>query len=114
MPQKILRGQLLFWFETGTEGGIWAFQDEQYGGYDGLRFLEDGDRLKVFDKEHPERIVWEGVVSLRPYPVFTEEVFGLWIRDDQEGVEREFWARLFFEGYPAELVLADSGGKSDA
>lgn len=116
MAQETIRGRLVFYSETGTEGGIWSFQDERHifpptpewpyerYDYEGLHFLENGDLLKIFDKENPETVIWEGEISLIRLPPFTQSVFDFWIRADQEGVERETWARWFFEEYPAELI----------
>jgi len=113
-----LTGLLDFFFETGTEGGFWAFQDSRYispptqefpegqWSYEGLHILKDGDFLTIYSKDNPTEIVWSGVISLRNYPLFTEAVFGLWIHADQEGVDRETWARWFFEGYAAKLIPA--------
>lgn len=104
-----MKGVLELFSETGTEGGFWAFQDEAFikdnDHWDiaGLHILEDGDQLTIFDKDNPEKILWEGVIKLKRFPVFTEHVFGLWIHSDQEGVRREIWGIYFMENYPAEL-----------
>ncbi len=71
--------------------------------YEGLYPLKDGDHLKIFSKENPDQVVWEGTIQLREYPVFTEHVLGMWIHADQVKVNRETWARWFMDGYPAEL-----------
>lgn len=110
-----LKGVCHFYSETGTEGGLWAFQDSDYmspqgWSYEGLHILENGDRLTIFSPDNPARIVWSGVISLRPHPLFTESVFGCWIHADQEGVDRETWATYFFEEYPAELIPIRKAG----
>jgi hypothetical protein len=74
--------------------------------YDGLHILADGDRLTIYDTSHPEMVIWSGTVRLRPYPRYTEKALGCWIHADQEGVQREVWARWFFDGNPAKLVSA--------
>ena len=82
---------------------------EEYVGemwdYKGLHILRDGDHLKIFSKDKPEEIVWEGIIRLYVYPPFTQNVFGLWIHSDQGGEYREKWAERFFENYPAELKI---------
>jgi hypothetical protein len=78
--------------------------------YDGLHVLADGDRLTIYDKDRPEAVIWSGTIRLRPYARYTEKVFGCWIHADQEGVERETWARWFFDNHPAELDPARMGG----
>lgn len=110
MPKrKALKGVCEFYSETGTEGGYWAFHDNAYitprgWSYDGLHILKDGDGLTIFSHDDPTKIVWQGIISLRKYPPFTESVFGLWIHADQDGVDRETWATYFLKEYPAELV----------
>lgn len=74
--------------------------------YEGLHILEDGDRLTIFDKQDPKKIVWEGVIQLRQHELFTEATSnGMWIHADQEGVERAVWEKFFLEHYPAKLVV---------
>ena len=58
-----IKGTLFLWSETGTEGGYWAIQDERFiepptgdwphprWSYDGLKVLEDGDLLKIFNPD---------------------------------------------------------------
>lgn len=109
-----LRGFLLFFAETGSEGGYWAFQDARYLAPDlswlneGLHLLKDGDYLTIYSLADPTQVVWEGRILLRQYPPFKEDASGFWIHSDQEGVERERWARWFFDKHPAELVLGSS------
>jgi len=52
--------------------------------YKGLHILENGDRLKII---HPNEktIVWDGVIELKPFQLFTEHVNGVWIHADQNG-----------------------------
>ncbi len=114
MPKKeVLKGVCHFFSETGTEGGYWAFQDNAYitpegWSREGLHILEDGDRLTIFSPDNPTQVVWRGIISLRKYPLFTEDVFGIWIHADQENIDREVWATYFFKEYPAELVPTSS------
>ncbi|MDP2695647.1 MAG: hypothetical protein Q8O87_00105 [bacterium] len=105
----MLKGICYFHSETGTEGGYWAFQDSRHissegWSYDGLHILEDGDSLTIFSPDDPSQIVWSGTISLHQYPSSIESVSGFWIHADQRGVDREIWARYFFDEYPAELV----------
>lgn len=174
MPEERIEGVAHFFSETGTEGGLWALQDQDYiepnetrftcvncylywdkekypespprhiqsqplnevdlktdvndvfpemcppgecnfepvsdetWYYEGLHILSDGDYLIIYDKEDSDSVVWEGEISLVDHPVFTESVFGLWIHSDQEGVDRERWARWFINRHPATLVKSDS------
>lgn len=73
--------------------------------YEGLHILENGDRLTIFDKQDPQKIVWEGVIKLCQHNLFTEATSnGMWIHADQKGVKRGVWEKFFLEGYPAKLV----------
>ena len=104
-----LNGLCVFHSETGTEGGFWAFQDERFieptrYSYDGLHILVDGDKLTIYSKDSSKSVVWSGIISLIPYPAFTEDVEGLWIHSDQRGVKRKEWAKFFCDEFPAELV----------
>ena len=99
----VLRGNLTFWSETGTEGGHWALEDDRphSNPYEGLHVLEDGDLLRVFKEDGSIR--WEGAIQLKTHPAFTEHVFNCWIQSDQIGVERQIWAEMFFKELKAEL-----------
>ncbi len=112
---KKLLGICHFFFETGTEGGHWAFQDkkhtqvidgEERWSYAGLHILEDGDELTIYDKNDHKKIIWSGIIHLKFYPVFTESAYNFWIHSDQFGVERNVWAKWFINEYPAKLVKA--------
>lgn len=74
--------------------------------YEGLHILENGDNLVIYSPENPNKIVWQGIISLHQHLLFTEDASGLWIHADQEGVDREVWAAYFFKEYPAELTSA--------
>lgn len=105
----MLRGLIHFYSETGTEGGHWAFQDEQHirpngsWSYEGLYILEDGDYLVIYDQRGVNRL-WEGIIELTLHPLFQEEVFGYWIHADQKGVDRETWGKWFLDCLPAEMI----------
>ena len=110
----VIRGPLFLWTETGTEGGYWALQDErliepatkdwphEHWSYDGLYVLKDGDHLKILAPDGS--VYWEGLISLKQHPVFTEDARSLWIHADQIGIDREFWAEPFFKAYRGELT----------
>ena len=105
-----------FW-ETGTEGVIWAVinDDPKLQGYEKLTILTDGDYLFVEDGEGG--IIWEGEIKLeyerkyRPFPNNPEsgqqEIFGYWVHGFQESEEPETWATWFFEGRRAVLIKKD-------
>jgi len=49
---------------------------------------------------------WEGDIQLKSYPPFQESASNLWIHSDQVGVERQFWAEMFFKKLKAELGIS--------
>lgn len=111
-----LKGVLFYFLETGYEGPGWAFQDERHivngpngeqWSYDGLHVLKDGDRLTVFDKNDPSKVVWQGVVRLDPPapPAGTDAALDLRHADGRV-VARTEWGEWFVREYPAELVPA--------
>lgn len=102
-----ISGVLIPFFETGTEGILWALEEHPpKGGYEGLHILKDGDYLTVFGDSG--EIIWEGTIKLeyktgyRPYPLNPkygqQAVFGCWIHGNQEGMDLEEWASMFFAG----------------
>ena len=154
-------GVIFLFSETGTEGGYWSFQDENYishneprgfckkcglylkningsyktkeqlddiisllekeqfslicdsdkheedigdvWDYKGLYFLKNGDQLVIYSKDKSE-IVWEGDINLKEYPLFIEHADGLWIHNDQIGIDRELWSSFFFKNLPSKLI----------
>ena len=72
--------------------------------YDGLHILKDGDWLTIHSEDGPQATIWSGIIKLRNFPSFTNIVFDMWIHAEQEGVEREVWAKWFIEEYPATLI----------
>lgn len=74
--------------------------------YQGLYYLGNGDRLTIYEKDNPAAVRWEGVIRLKQHKLFTETIHNMWIHADMKGWNREDWAKLFFDGYPAELVPA--------
>jgi hypothetical protein len=115
---KTLLGVCYFHFETGTEGGYWAFQDAHYIYQDatlgtqflpeGLHLLENGNELIIFDLENPSEIVWQGVIALHIFEPFSKEICGCWIHAEQIGAPRLLWAKWFFNEYPAQLTIKES------
>jgi len=99
-----LVGTLHFYFETGTEGGFWAFEEEgRQGGYDGLHLLQTGDSLVIYDIVDREKVVWQGEIELDFFPSFEIPIGGMWVHSLQVGVKRELWGSWFFSENPAIL-----------
>lgn len=55
MKDNVLKGRLTFYSETGTEGGYWAFQDENYISLIPPTFGVSNNE-KVFDINNKSRI----------------------------------------------------------
>jgi hypothetical protein len=74
--------------------------------YAGLHILKNGDTLTIFEEDDPQVVRWHGEIALVQFPLFSEDAFGYWIHTDMKGWERGEWAKFFFDGYPAQLVVA--------
>ncbi len=85
--------------EQSKQGECWS--------YDGLRYLNNGDHLKVFVGGE---VLWEGDVLLNArtdvYVNPDAEVYGFWVNQEPDpsmGVDRLDWARWFFDGLECEV-----------
>jgi hypothetical protein len=68
----------------------------------GTHVLENGYRLEILHP-HKRSVVWNGIIDLKPYELFTENVQGLWIHADQIGMSRNEWSDYFLKEFPARL-----------
>lgn len=93
-----VKGKFTGYFETGTEGTIWAIQNEQHPEQDSvssLVWLEDHDYV-TFRSPVDGEVMWEGAIRLA----------GLW------EIERHPYLRMYIkhhgnrEDYPKQLNLA--------
>lgn len=71
--------------------------------YEGLRVLQNGDQLTIYHPDNNQEI-WSGVINLKQYDLFTQTASGMWIHADQKGIDREVWAKYFFDQCPVKLV----------
>jgi len=96
-------GELIDYFETGTEGVIWMVEDDGRLGRAALEPICEGDGLTILDQLG--KILWRGVVrcdkkiGLRPYPLNPEYsqqcALGHWVHWIQKGFKPDDWARFF-------------------
>lgn len=106
-------GKLEPFWETGTEGVLWALEDNVNKGYDSLHILKNGDQLTVWDDDG--FALWHGVIDLeyetrkRPFPMnpqySQQEIFGHWIHGLQRDADPETWAKMFFDRRRATLTV---------
>jgi hypothetical protein len=89
-------------YENGHEGwellhpnGTWS--------YEGLHVLENGDSIRVYDKNDPTKLIWEGIVELDKFTVFKDDYEGWWIHNQPKNMKLEEWAKWFLEEWPATL-----------
>lgn len=118
-------GELIDFFETGTEGVIWALEDERHNGYEALQTICEGDHLTILD--WVGEIVWRGFIrcdkkiGFRPYPMNPECgqqcALGHWVHWIQRGFKPDAWARFFirpdydrFRG----ILVRKVGSKTDS
>lgn len=52
-----IQGRGEAYWETGTEGVLWAVIDDQKPDYDGLYVLKDGDHLTIFDRDDLAKVL---------------------------------------------------------
>jgi hypothetical protein len=100
---RTVRGDLVDYFETGTEGVIWTVDDECLHGREAMEVICEGDHLTVLDPMG--LVVWKGVircdkkVGRRPYPINPKYgqqcALGHWIHWVQKGFKPDAWAEFF-------------------
>ena len=101
---QTVKGTLTEHFETGTEGLMWALQEDNNEGYPGLFIIEDGDELTIYSETN--EILFKGVItpdydagkSKRPNTsVEQPRALGYWIHWTQKGFTPDTWAAFFVE-----------------
>ena len=61
MNSKIIVGVLHGFFETGTEGVIWAVEEDGKNGYEALKIIDKNDELIIYNVDNT--IKWEGKID---------------------------------------------------
>ena len=117
----MLKGYINEFFETGCEGVMWYFFEDDKGWPDCIQELNNGDRLKVFGEngeilfddiiEHDREAGWQPYFHVvrkykkkkKSYPRDSAHgqpcALGYWIHWTQKGWEPDEWAKLFFHLY---------------
>ena len=100
---RTIRGPLLDFFETGSEGVIWMIDDENRRGREALEPICEGDHLTILDQMG--KTLWRGTIHCdkktgwRTYPKNPEYgqqcALGHWIHWVQKGFAPDDWARYF-------------------
>jgi len=96
-------GELVDYFETGTEGVVWMIEDECRHGRGALEVICEGDHLTIEDQLGRTR--WRGVIRCdkktgwQKYPLNPEYgqqcALGHWVHWIQQGFTPDDWARFF-------------------
>lgn len=104
-PDLAVKGQLEAFCEQGMRHSIWMVYNENFEQadgqrtHDGLRALERGDLLTVFNDEAKTDIQWQGIID---FDRTTKGGAGL-----QKDVEEGDWIKMFMTEPFAELVPAE-------
>ena len=96
-------GELIDYFETGSEGVVWMIEDERRHGREALEMICEGDHLTIEDQLG--RMRWKGIISCdkktgwQRYPLNPEYgqqcALGHWVHWIQRGFTPDDWARFF-------------------
>jgi len=125
--RRLLRfeGELMDFFETGTEGVIWTLEDDAHYGYEALQTICEGDHLTILDRVG--ETVWRGIircdkkVGSRPYtmnPQYNQQcALGHWVHWIQRGFKPDAWAAFFirpdYDRYRG-ILVRKVGSKRDS
>ncbi len=109
-------GVLEPYFETGTEGTIWAVQEDGKKGYDGLHILHPLDELTIYKNN---KVIFKGKIfpdykiGWQKYPLNPGDgqpcALNHWIHWTQIGWSPDKWASLFLRKEGEELKAKLTG-----
>jgi hypothetical protein len=101
-PSRV-EGELIDFFETGTEGVIWMVEDDERYGHGALQNICEGDHLTILNKVGG--VIWRGVIHCdkkigwRRYPSNPKYgqqcALGHWVHWIQKEFQPDDWARFF-------------------
>jgi hypothetical protein len=98
-PEEV-EGKLEPFHEQGMEGDVaWSIIDDDFIGYSGLHFIEEGDHLTVYPQDNPSEIVFDGIVKYKRNTMETycgNEPFN---KPDESMMPYEEWVKLFYGNY---------------
>lgn len=106
MPHlTVYEGVIFPFFETGTEGLLWALQQNGACGYEGLVCLGEGDLVTIHSPQG--ELLFEGLIkkdhqtgAIPRYegdPCSQVTALGYWAHWSQEGWAPDSWAKLFVD-----------------
>ena len=106
---ETLKGYIDQYFETGCEGIMWYFWEDNKKWPELLHEPDDGDHLKVlgengeilFDAtiERDHKTGWKPYNPKKPKRGGQQIALGCWVHWIQKGWEPDEWAKLFFHQY---------------
>ncbi len=96
-------GVISSFFETGCEGMEWFFYEDGRVGYEGLRSIENGDHLLIFEEDgtviFDDKIVQDREAGWKwrskKFKIKQPSALGFWIHWTQKGWKPDNWAKLF-------------------
>jgi hypothetical protein len=119
-----IEGELVDYFETGTEGVVWTIDDERRHGREALETICEGDHLTIEDQLGI--VLWKGVIRCdkktgwqryRMNPEYGQQIaLGHWVHWVHKGCKPDDWARFFIRPGNDRLrgvLLKKRGAKRD-
>lgn len=101
---SVIFGSLEPFSETGTEGTVWCLHEYGKAGYDGLNYLEKGDRLIVYSKVRNGEIDWEGPVDFGPEQV--KKIGWSEVMRETNHMKTEDWLQWSWQKRPVLVIPA--------
>ena len=115
VPSRILKGRLEAFSEQGSEGTHWSFYEDGKTGFDGLRPLEKGDVLRVFNDAARQQEILKVIIDFdfesrkKPLPlaphITVQRIDSIGtVHGVQKRVDADTWAQMFLDEKPAILI----------